>query len=430
MTVSLAKLRKTILIITFGLVSGWIGYWLGTHKIKIGSGKLEFGSKQLPVQKVQIINNTIPTTKDLDFSLFWQVWTKLEEKYLERDKIDQENMFYGAIKGMVASLGDPYTVFLPPEDNQQAKEDLNGSFGGVGIRLGYIDKTLAVISPLKGSPAEQAGVRAGDLILHIKDEIKGIDEDTIGISLPDAVNKIRGENGTQVILTIFSEGDDEPKDVAITRGEIVVPSVEAELLNDKAEESADADVLFAHLKLMRFGDLTAEQWDESVQKILDKEPRVKGIILDLRGNPGGYLKGSINLASEFLDGGVIVKQENYLGEIETYSVNRRGRLLNIPMIVLIDKGSASASEILAGALRDYGRAKLVGETSFGKGTIQETEELPYGAGLHITTAKWLTPNDIYVNKTGLKPDVEVTIDPENPDDDKQLKEAIKILSNE
>lgn len=422
--ISLRQLRNVILLIALVLISGGVGFWFGKHEIKFK------GLKGLRVQKVEIINKAVPVDKKLDFSLFWEVWDKLEEKYLEKEKLNKEKMFYGAIQGLAASLGDPYTVFLPPKKNKQAKEDLNGSFGGVGIRLGFKDDNkLTVISPLKGSPAEAAGVRAGDLILHIKDENKGIDEDTAGITLPEAVEKIRGLEGTKVYLTLLHEGESEPFVAEIVRDTIIVPSVEVEFIeNDKCQTINNSKCLFAHLKLMRFGELTAKQWDESIEKIKTKRPEIKGVILDVRGNPGGYLRGAVNLASEFLSKGVVVKQENYKGEIETYSVNRRGRLLDIPLVVLIDKGSASASEILAGALQDHGRAKLVGTRSFGKGTIQESEDLSAGAGLHITTAKWLTPNGAWVNKEGLKPDFEIENDPNKPEEDKQLEKAIEILS--
>ncbi|MFC1711275.1 S41 family peptidase [Patescibacteria group bacterium] len=417
--ITLKKLRKIVLTLTLCLICAGVGYWWGTHQVKIGLGNFEIGSKKVPLRKLEIVNTTVPVSKNLDFNLFWQVWSRLEEKYLEKDKLDPEKMFYGAIQGLTLSLGDPYTVFLPPEDNKQAQEDLNGSFGGVGIRLGFKDgNNLAVISPLKGSPAEAAGMRAGDLIVHLKDENKDLDEDTVGMTLPDAVKKIRGLKGTKITLTVIHENEQDSEEIEVIRDDIVVPSVEVEFLEDDT---------IAHLKLMRFGELTDQQWDESVDKIINKGSKLKGVILDVRGNPGGYLSGSVNLASEFLASGVIVKQENYLGEVETYSVNRKARLLDVALIVLIDKGSASASEILAGALKDHGRAKLVGENSFGKGTIQETEDLGKGAGLHITTAKWLTPNGIWVDKTGLAPDVEVKNDYDKPEEDEQLKKAIELL---
>lgn len=427
MKLTLKQIRYFILLAAFAFICGGSGYWLGKNQVSFNSSDSK--------TKIQFTNKTSFLKKEIDFDLFWQVWNKLEEKYLVKEDIDQEKMFYGAIQGMTASLGDPYTVFLPPKENKQVKEDLNGSFEGVGIRLGFNkDKRLTVIAPVKGMPAESAGVKAGDIILHIKDEAKEVDEGTLGMSLPEAVQKIRGERGTKITLTLLHENGNEPFEAEIIRETIVVPSVEVEFLDAKGAKVEAEKATVAHLKLSRFGELTAQQWDESIVKIKKQGSKIKGVVLDVRGNPGGYLKGSVNLASEFLDKGVIVKQENYLGQIETYSVNRRGRLLNIPLIVLIDKGSASASEILAGALRDHGRAKLVGQTSFGKGTIQESEDLngESGVGLHITMAKWLTPNDIWVNEEGgLKPDFEVENPPFSEEDqkeeDKQLEKATQIL---
>jgi len=418
---SLNQLRVFIFSLALVLLSGGLGYWLGIHKIEIGKeGK--GAEKQFSLQQVKFVNKTVPPEKEVDFSLFWQVWNKLEEKYLEKEKLDKQEMFYGAIKGLVGSLGDPYTVFLPPKENKRSKEDLNGSFGGVGIRLGFKEgDKLAVISPIKGMPAEKAGIRAGDFILRIKDDNKGIDQSTEGISLPEAVEKIRGLEGTKVFLTLLHEGENEPFVAEVVRQTIVVPSVEVEFLSSRAGKKE-----IAHLKLTRFGELTAEQWNQAVEEILSHSPGIKGVILDVRGNPGGYLKGSVNLASEFLTKGVIVKQEDYLGRTETFSVNRRGQLLERPLVVLIDKGSASASEILAGALQDHQRAKLIGTVTFGKGTIQESEDLSNNAGLHITTAKWLTPKDNWVDQQGLTPDVEVENDLETKEDE-QLEKAIEVL---
>ncbi len=407
---TLRQVRKFILTIALVLLIGGIGWWL--------RGRWDI--RQIQSGQAKIVNFT-NEEKEIDFSLFWQVWRKLEEKYLERASLDKREMFYGAVQGLTASLGDPYTVFLPPQENKETKENLNGSFEGVGIQLGFNeDEQLVVIAPLEGMPAKAMGVRAGDLILHIKDEGKNLDEDLTNVSLPEAVEKIRGPKGTKVSLTLLHKGESEPYTIEIVRDTIVVPSVEIDFV---------ADGTVAHLKLLRFGDLTAEQWEEAVNEITKKGNNLKGVVLDVRGNPGGYLKGSINFASEFLAKGVVVKQENYKGEVESYSVNRKGRLLNIPLVVLIDKGSASASEILAGALRDHKRTKLVGMPSFGKGTIQEAEDLGEGAGLHITTAKWLTPNGEWVNKEGLKPDFEVQNDPQKPDEDKQLEKAIELLTS-
>lgn len=429
MRLTLRQIRNIILFICFGLICAGGGWWLGSNRLEVRSEKWEVGPFKVPVKKVEVINKAEVINKekpadkeDVDFSLFWRVWQELETKYLDKGALDPKKMVYGAIVGMTSSLGDPYTVFLPPKENKTAKENLNGAFEGVGIRLGYKDENkLAVIAPLKGMPAESAGVKAGDLILKIDDQ------DTTGVSLPEAVELIRGPKGTKVKLTLLHEGAKEPYEVEIIRDTIVVPSVEVEFLDAKGDKTDGEGIEIAHLKLIRFGELTAKQWDESIEKIKDQSSKIKGVILDVRGNPGGYLKGSVNLASEFLESGVIVKQESADGSVETYSVNRRGRLTRIPMVVLIDQGSASASEILAGALRDYDRVKLVGEKSFGKGTIQEAEDLGDGAGLHITTAKWLTPKGTWVDENPLEPDFEVKNDPDKPEEDKQLEKAVEVL---
>ena len=422
---TLKKLRQTILMISFILLSGGAGWWLGHRDVEV--------SLQNKAPKIHIVDRTQPSGKsDVNMSLFWEVWDKLEAKYLMRDKLDTNKMVYGAIAGMTASLEDPYTAFFPPKENKTAKENLNGSFGGVGIQLGYKKGKLAVISPLEGMPAKTAGVKAGDLILRIVDERKNIDKETTGMSLPEAVEIIRGPKGTAVKLTLLHEGEEKPYEAEITRGTIVVPSVEVvfgKIDDEKWVEDENGQITW--LKLVRFGENTDSQWDEAVDKI-KRNKNIGGLVLDVRNNPGGYLEGSVNLAGEFLSKGeLIVKQERTIGVTEQeHSVNRLGRLTEVPMVVLINQGSASASEILAGALRDHDRAKLVGEKSFGKGTIQEAEDLRGGAGVHITVARWLTPEGTWVHDEGLTPDVGVEDDLETEDVDEQLVEAIKQLAIE
>lgn len=395
---------KQIRLIIFGLLlvilAGGGGYWLGTHQVLIrGNGQ----------PRVVIERSLPPEREDLDFSLFWDVWDKLEANYLDKSALKPAEMVYGAIRGLTASLGDPYTVFLSPEDNQEVKDDLGGSFEGVGIQLGYKDGNLAVIAPLSGMPAERAGVKAGDLILKIEDL------ETTGISLPEAVRLIRGPKGTSIKLTLLHEGESQVYEALIIRETIVIPSVEVKFDNE-----------VVHLRLMRFGERTNQEWEEAVTAILSRQPEIKGVVLDLRNNPGGYLSGSVFIASEFLSSGVVVIQEAANGSQETFSVNRQGRLTTIPLTVLVNQGSASASEIVAGALKDQGRAKIVGEPTFGKGTIQEAQDLSGGAGLHITTARWLTPSGQSVDKTGLTPDYQLE-DNQETEVDEQLQKAIEVL---
>jgi len=385
------QIRLIALVLALVLFSGEVGYRVG-----------KFSSPQ--------VGKTLSgEEKNIDFSLFWDVWRRLENSFLDKKTLDSQNMYWGAIKGMVASLNDPYTVFLPPSENKQTKEDLSGEFEGIGVQLGYKDSQLAVVAPLKGTPAEIAGIKAGDLILKIEDKETG------GITLPEAVKLIRGPKGTRVKLTLLHDGEKEPYEAIIIRDKIIVPSVELEFVDG-----------VAHLQLSRFGDKTGEEWEKAVEKILAKKEEIKGVIFDLRNNPGGYLSGAVFIASEFLDKGVVVQQEFASGVRESFSVNRQGKLTKVKLVVLVNEGSASASEIVAGALQDYGRAKIVGQKTFGKGTIQEAQELKEGAGLHITTARWLLPKGRSIDEKGITPDFEVKDDPKT-EVDEQLKEGIKLL---
>ncbi|PIU33184.1 peptidase S41 [Candidatus Woesebacteria bacterium CG_4_10_14_0_2_um_filter_39_14] len=401
---NLRSARLIIIVSLLVIVSGWSGFWLGTHQFQI-----DFSQKT----SVKIDRKIPPDKQDVDFALFWDVWDRLEKDYLEKEDINPAQMVFGAIQGMVASLGDPYTVFLKPPENKEVKDDLNGSFEGVGIQLGYKDDQLAVIAPLKGTPADKAGVKAGDLILKINEE------SVSGLSADEAAQKIRGPKGSTVKLTLIHSGEKESYEVGIIRETIIVSSVEVDFLSSNGQT-------VAHLKLLKFGDRTAEEWGKAVNQIIDHQPQVAGVVLDLRNNPGGYLTGSVFIASEFLSSGIIVQQEQASGFKETYSVDRQGKLLTQPLVVLINEGSASASEIVAGSLRDHQRAEIVGAKSFGKGTIQEAEDLAGGAGLHITTARWLLPSGESINEVGLKPDVEVKDDSQT-EIDEQLEKAIEVL---
>ncbi len=381
----------------------------------------QLGQKNL--QNQAIINSQVPAGINVNFKLFWDTWNLLSTTYYDKSKLDPQKMFYGAISGMVASIGDPYTVFLPPQQQKATQEELSGSFEGVGLELGFNEATgsseprgLAVISPLSGTPAEKAGIKPQDLIVKINDK------DAINLSLPDAVNLIRGPKGTAVSLTILRPGETDTRVFKLTRETIIVKSVEV------SYRQTDNGKNIALIKLSRFGERTEDEWKQAVDDIVTKNP--DGIILDVRNNPGGYLEAAVFIGSEFLDGGNVVLQQDNKGNKTPFKVSRVGRILKTPLVVLINKGSASASEIVAGALQDRGRAKLVGEQSFGKGTIQEAEDLSYGTGIHITVAKWLTPNGHWVNAThGLTPDVAVAAGENAQDktDDPQLNKALELL---
>lgn len=364
---------------------------------------------------LKIENREPPKSINIDFKLFWDTWDRLSSQYIDKKALDPNKLFYGAISGMVEAVGDPYTVFLPPEQQKSSKEELNGSFEGVGIQLGFNkDKKLVVVAPLGGTPAQQAGIKPQDIIVEIEDK------DTTGMSLPEAVKLIRGPKGTKVSLVIFREGESDTRSITLTRDTIIVKSVEVSYKDTKSAKKV------AMIKLSRFSERTKHEWEAGVSDILSKNPHA--LILDVRNNPGGFLEGAVFVASEFLDGGDVVLQENSRGEKASFKVERDGKLLKQPLIVLINKGSASASEIVAGALQDRKRAKLLGEKSFGKGTIQEAQDLEGGTGIHITVAKWLTPKGGWVTDTqGLEPDVKIEGDKEDATKDPQLEKALELL---
>lgn len=382
----------------------------------------EIGAKGFEVEYKKggnVTINRVTPIPDLDFSLFWKVWDNLNASYYDKTKLVSQKMVYGAIQGMVSSLGDPYTVFLQPDQNKVTNEDLQGNFSGVGIELGYKGEQLAVEAPLPGSPAEKAGVKPGDLIIGIKDEAKKLDITTDGISLGQAVTDIRGPRGSKVILTLMRSGVDKPIVASIVRDTINVPSVTV----DYQGENKD----IAHISILRFGADTFPEWQKIVNEVVSKGDDKK-IILDLRNNPGGYLQDAVDIAGEFLPRDTtVVVQQNGDGSKQELKTDREGAFVNSKVVVLVNGGSASASEILAGALRDDRGIKLVGDKTFGKGTIQEPEDLDNGAGLHITIAKWLTPKGTWVHGVGLTPDDKMSNDA-NSSADLQLPEAVKLLN--
>ncbi|MEK7166554.1 MAG: S41 family peptidase [Patescibacteria group bacterium] len=411
-SINSSTLRKGAFFLSALVVAGNVGYRLGARAISQGTSKLP----------QVIVNQQTPATREVDFAPFWDIWSRLESRYIDKSKIDPQKMVYGAISGMVASLEDPYTVFLPPQQNQEYKQDLNGTFEGIGAQLGAKDDKIVIVSPLKDHPAEKAGLKPGDWIV----KVDGAETHTW--TVPQAVAKIRGKRGSEVILTIAREGNEKTFDVSIKRDKITVKSVEVEVKSAEGE-CALTSCKVGYLKLSRFGDQTNDEWNSSIKELrsLWQKENLRGLILDLRNNPGGYLQSAIYVASEFLQNGVVVVQENSDGTKETYSVTRVGSMIGEPVMVLINKGSASAAEIVAGALRDHGRAKMIGETTFGKGSIQQPEDLPDGSGIHITTARWILPNGEWIDKIGIKPDIEVK-NPEGTDSaDLQLNRAIEEL---
>lgn len=422
-TIPFSRIRSFVLAVAFFLLAGGIGYRLGQQGATVS----------VTPDRRLVINQTQPVSVTTDFSLFWDVWQRVFQYYIDAKDIEPQKLVEGAIRGMVNAVGDPYTTFLPVKENNEFKQDLGGQFEGIGAQLGLKDNHIIVIAPLKGTPAEKAGIKPGDWIIKVNDE------DTVGWTIPQAVTKIRGPRGTKVSLQILHTSSDKPADITITRDTILVPSVDSWMKT--AGEVTEITGLpeftklknlkgtVAYLHLSRFGDHTNEDWDKAVNEIKGKVANgsVRGLIFDLRNNPGGYLDGSVWIASEFLEKGTVVSQVNSDGSKQDYPVVRRGRLLDIPMVVLINQGSASAAEIVSGALRDYARGKLVGETSFGKGSVQTPQELTGGGALHVTTGKWLLPKGDWIHKKGITPDVLVKMEDYTASTDAQLAKAIELI---
>ena len=392
---------------------------------------------QLPAEnkiaKVLSQNPPVPLPDEVDFAAFWQAWSIAEQKFVDINKIERQDMVYGAISGLLKSMGDPYTVFFTPEDNKAFQEEIKGEFQGVGMEVGIRKETLTVIAPLKESPAERAGIRAGDKILKIDDK------SSADLTLEEAVRTIRGEKGTKVKLVIIRNGEDDSRTFEIERAVINIPVLDTDnnasskisKENGKPVEETDAEKngIFV-IKLYNFSETSPLKFREALRQFILSGN--KKLILDLRNNPGGYLEAAVDIASWFLPQGDIVVTEDF-GKGEKTDHRSRGYNIfkDLPMVVLVNEGSASASEILAGALSDHGKARLIGQKTFGKGSVQELLPLTADTSLKITIAKWLTPNGTSISEKGLEPDINVEFKKEDIDAGKDpvMEKAIEVLKS-
>jgi carboxyl-terminal processing protease len=371
-------------------------------------------------QTANIINKTEGKPDEIDFAPFWKAWNVINEKYVptngtSTEPVDDQVKVYGAIEGMVKSLGDPYTTFFPPEEAKEFSQAISGQIEGVGMEVDVKNGVLTVISPVKGTPAYNAGVKPGDQILKIDDVV------TSGLSTEEAVKHIRGQKGTSVKLTMLRAGDKEPRVLNIVRDVINIPTVDTETRGD----------VFI-IRLYSFSATSPNLFREALREFV-QSGKFK-LVIDLRGNPGGYLEAAQDMASWFLPTGKVIVSEDFRNEKDKQVFRSKGYNIfneNLKLAILIDGGSASASEILAGALHDHGVATLVGAKSFGKGSVQELVDITDKTSLKVTIAKWLTPNGISISHNGLTPDVVVKLDEKKYLEDKtdtQLNKALEILN--
>lgn len=352
--------------------------------------------------------------KDVDFSLFWDVWETLKKDYVDSSALTDKKLFYGALQGLVEATDDPYSVFMNPEQAKEFNDDLAGTFEGIGAEIGFRDNVLAIMAPIEDMPAAKAGVRAGDKIFAIDGK------NASKLSLEQAIKAIRGPKGTKITLTLLRDKEPKPIDITIVRDTVVVKSVKTTW--------RPADKIYV-IKVSNFNDETDHLFVEAAQDAVARGAH--GVILDLRNDPGGYLESAIAMASQWIPEGVIVSQQYGDREKTDHQSTGSGKLSGMRTVVLVNEGSASASEIVAGALKDYGKATLVGKKTFGKGSVQVLRQLPDGSVIKVTTAKWLTPKGANINEKGIEPDIAVerTLEDREAGKDPQFDRALKELLN-
>jgi len=402
------------LVVLLGSFSG--GFLVGHFvPFQAGSNQPIFASTPEPVPTVSPQQqSTTPDELETLFQPFWEAWSIVHEDYVDQP-VDDLTLMQGAIRGMIDALGDEHSSYMDPNTFEDANAGLTGEYEGIGAWVDTTADYLTIISPIPGSPAEEVGLEPGDKII-------GIDgEDMTGIDAELVRQRVLGPAGSTVVLTVAREGEPEALEFTITREKIVVKSASGEMLEND----------IGYVQITTFGDKTTPELRATLEELMAQNPR--GLVIDLRNNGGGYLQTSVEVASEFIGEGVILYEQYGDGERTTYQALKNGQATEIPLVVLINEGTASASEIVAGAIQDYGRGKLVGVTSYGKGSVQNWVPLSNDQGaVRVTIAKWLTPDERAIHGEGLKPDVEVEITDEDrqADLDPQLDEAVEVLLEE
>lgn len=383
------------------------GFLIFAYGYKLGqSGKSKFN-----LGPVNVVNTEKGKPQNLDFSLFWEAWEKLKQKSVS--ELDSGDMINGAISGLLSSTKDPYTVFLTKNENKRFREDIQGEFFGIGVEITQKNNVPTIVAPLSDSPAEEAGLKAGDIIM----EVDGAKTSEIGFE--ETIDKIRGKDGTVVNLKILRDGLDSPIDFNVKRAKIVVKSVEW-------EEKLQNNRKITYIKIRQFGDDTESLFKDASQAALKNKD--KFIIIDLRNNPGGYLETAVQIGSYFIPDGVILTEKGKNDRKKDYVSLGNSVLKDFKVVILVNEGSASASEILAGAMRDRKDAKIVGNKTFGKGSVQELIDLSDGSAVKITVAKWFTPKGQQINGEGIEPDINLS-DDDKTEADEQLSRALEMVAD-
>lgn len=395
------------------LAGAFSGGFLASRLLPAASVEVPAVSDLIPGVPGPTTEQKAATPDELEtlFKPFWEAWNIVHESYVDQP-VDDVALMQGAIRGMMETLGDDYTYYMEPKVYEDENTQLQGSYQGIGAYVETDGDYLTIVSPIEGSPADKAGLKAGDKVIAIDGE------DMTGIAPEEARQKVLGPDGTQVKLTIAREGEPQPIEFVITRAEIVIRSAEGKMLEDG----------IAYVDINTFGDNTTAELREALDELMAQNPR--GIVIDLRNNGGGYLHTAVEVSSEFISEGVILYEQYGDGRRDTFEALGKGRATDIPLVVLINEGSASAAEILAGALQDYDRATLVGMQSYGKGSVQIRQPLSDNQGAaRVTVAKWLTPKERAIHEIGLTPDVtvEMTLEDFEAERDPQLDAAVETL---
>jgi carboxyl-terminal processing protease len=404
-----------VLLLAGSFSGGLVVGWLLPERASAEAAQPTPGNTTAQSGAVADAGSSANTPADLEelFKPFWETWNIVQDQYVDQP-VDEETMMRGAIDGMLESLGDPHTSYMDPDQYKQANMPMDGEYEGIGAWVDTTGDYVKIVSPMPDSPAEKAGLKANDIIVKVNGE------DMTGIDGNLVLREILGPAGTDVTLSIQRESLEEPFDVTITRAKIVMPSVTGEII--------EGDI--AYVQLYTFGEKTTNELRDTLTELMAQNP--KGLILDLRNNGGGYLNTAIEVVSQFIGKGVVMYEEYGDGRKKSFDALSGGLATEIPLVVLVNEGTASASEITAGAIQDFARGQLVGMTTYGKGSVQNWIPLQDEKGaVRVTIARWLTPKERQINGIGLVPDVEVTISDEDiaNEVDPQLAKAVEILKN-